>query len=367
MESPEYLQMSLAAAMTLKFKNGNFFRDAKLYCINLLLTYETGCKASCAYCGLNKKRENVSSHAEKSFIRVDWPTYSLDDIIKALNSDVAPHVERVCVSMITNARAKQDILKVCKKINEETDKLISGLIAPTLADKTWLQELKNSGVDKVGVAIDTANPELFERYRGKGVKGPHKWEKYWNVLLECRNIFGPENVSVHLVTGLDETEEEMVKFFQALQDLGVQIHLFSFFPEECSALEHRSQPGIGNYRRIQLARYLLSKDLSHYERIQFNKEGMIIDFGLEDKKLNEIIEEGKAFMTSGCSGKSLEVACNRPYANCTPFQAYMGEARNFPFLPNSNDIDKIKKQLKDYNPKSYIKTIEEAEVFISDN
>jgi len=367
MESPEYLQMSLAAAMTLKFKGGNFFRDAKLYCVNLLLTYETGCKASCAYCGLNKKRENVSSHAEKSFIRVDWPTHSLEKIITALNSDVAPHVERVCVSMVTNSRAKKDMLEVCRKIYEETDKLISGLIAPTLANEGWLRELKESGVDKVGVAIDTANPDLFDKFRGSGVKGPHKWVKYWEVLLQCRETFGPENVSIHLVTGLDETEEDMVKIFQTLQDLKVQIHLFSFFPEECSALEHRSQPGIGNYRRIQLARYLLAQKLSHYERFQFNKQGMIIDFGLEDNKLNEAIEKGIAFMTSGCSGKTLEVACNRPYANCTPFQAYMGEARNFPFTPNEEDIEKIKKQLKDYDPKSYIKTIDKAEVFISDN
>ena len=367
MESPEFLQMSLAAAMTLKFRKGSFYRDAKLYCINLLLTYDSGCKASCAYCGLNKKRENVSSHSEKSFIRVDWPTYSLETIISALNSEVAPHVERVCVSMITNSRAKKDIIEVCEKIHEETDKLISGLIAPTLANEEWLRELKDVGVDKVGVAIDTVNPVLFDKFRGASVKGPHKWDKYWEVLLQSREIFGPENVSVHLVTGLDETEEAMVKLFQSLQDLGVQIHLFSFFPEECSALEHRNQPGIGNYRRIQLGRYLISKNLTHFERFQFNKDGMIVDFGLNDNELKTAIEKGTAFMTSGCSGKTLEVACNRPYANCTPFQAYMGEARNFPFLPNSKDIEAIKKQLKDYDPKSYVKTIDKAEVFISDN
>ena len=85
------------------------------------------------------------------------------------------------------------------------------------------------------------------------------------------------------------------------------------------ALESRTQPGIGNYRRIQLARYLISKSLSHYEKFQFNDKGMITDFGLSNEKLDNIIAEGKAFMTSGCSGKTLEVACNRPFANCTPF------------------------------------------------
>ena len=33
-----------------------------------------------------------------------------------------------------------------------------------------------------GIAIDAATEELFEKYRGEGGKGPHKWEKYWEVL-----------------------------------------------------------------------------------------------------------------------------------------------------------------------------------------
>ncbi|EMR74670.1 hypothetical protein MBGDF03_01269 [Thermoplasmatales archaeon SCGC AB-540-F20] len=49
-ESPEYLRTSLAAAMTLGFKNGRFYRNAKLPCINLLLTYNSGCAGNCGYC-----------------------------------------------------------------------------------------------------------------------------------------------------------------------------------------------------------------------------------------------------------------------------------------------------------------------------
>ena len=38
-ESPEYVRISFAAAITLRFMPGKFFRDAKLYCLNLLLAY----------------------------------------------------------------------------------------------------------------------------------------------------------------------------------------------------------------------------------------------------------------------------------------------------------------------------------------
>ena len=52
-ESPEYLQVSLAAAMTLGFSANTFYRNAFPRCINLLLSYDDGCYARCAYCGLS--------------------------------------------------------------------------------------------------------------------------------------------------------------------------------------------------------------------------------------------------------------------------------------------------------------------------
>jgi hypothetical protein len=79
LSSPEHLQMSLAAAMTLGLKQGIFYRNARLYCLNLLLTYPDGCRANCSYCGLQKSRDG--DFHEKSFIRVQWPTYDVKTII----------------------------------------------------------------------------------------------------------------------------------------------------------------------------------------------------------------------------------------------------------------------------------------------
>lgn len=45
-ESPEYLQISMAAAMTLGIVPGQFYRNTRLSCINTLLTYPSGCHAT---------------------------------------------------------------------------------------------------------------------------------------------------------------------------------------------------------------------------------------------------------------------------------------------------------------------------------
>ncbi len=49
MESPEYVRTSTAAAITMGKLPGRFLRQAQLYCINLLLTYDQGRTANCAY------------------------------------------------------------------------------------------------------------------------------------------------------------------------------------------------------------------------------------------------------------------------------------------------------------------------------
>lgn len=352
LESPYYIRVSLAAAMTMGIIPGRFFRNAKLYCINLLLTYDDGCIGRCAYCGLSKNRTTIGSWNENSFIRVDWPVVALDEVISKIKSGFCSHVERVCVSMITNISARKDLITIVDNLHKEID-LISALITPTIVDKRWLYELKDSGADMVGIAIDASTPKLFEKLRGQGVGGPHKWEIYWRTVEEAVEVFGRNKVGIHLIAGLGETEKEMTEAIQHAYDIGARTHLFSFFPEEGSLMQNFPQPPIGSYRRIQLARYLINHGITSAYKMKFDEEGRIRDYGMNRIVLDGIIESGSPFMTSGCPGKKMENACNRPFANCTPYQAYIGELRNYPFPPDKGDIKIIRKQLYDYCNRSH--------------
>jgi lipoyl synthase len=74
--SPAQVQTSLAGAVTLGMERGRFSGDVHLRGLNLLLVYESGCRARCTYCGLAKDRPEVSERARNhTFIRVKWPTY----------------------------------------------------------------------------------------------------------------------------------------------------------------------------------------------------------------------------------------------------------------------------------------------------
>jgi biotin synthase len=340
-ESPEYVRISQAAAMVLGFKNGLFYRNAKSPCINILLTYDEGCAGNCAYCGLSMKRPG--EYQKKSFIRVEWDAYPLKEVIERIRTK-NDYVKRICISMITNRKAVGDTKKIICMLNSELNIPISVLAAPTILSKEDFYEMRNLGADRLGIAVDACNPSLFEQLRGRGVRGPHKWENYWKALRDGVIVFGRYNVGVHLIVGLGETEKEMVQTIQKAHNDGIETHLFSFFPEPDSILAHQNPPNIGTYRRIQLARYLINKGICTIDEIVFDQKDRVSHFNLPDEELEKIINSGRPFMTSGCPGRDGEVACNRPYSDSLPGD----DIRNFPFLPNEDDVRKIRDELKIY-------------------
>lgn len=333
--SPQYIQTSLAASLTLGFQEGSFHRNAKLKGLNLLLHYEDGCLGKCHFCGLSRSRPEGPKG--KTFIRVAWPLYPLEEIIKRTKGK--DQIHRVCISMITHSKALEDTLYVIQKLKEGTDLYISILIAPTLIHhEDSLEAMKKAGADRVGIAIDAATPELFNQLRGKGVGGPHCWDHYWKVVQMAVRVFGRFHVGIHLIVGLGETEKEMVEVIQKGQNMGAHTHLFSFFPEKGSPMESCSLPPLSQYRRMQLARWIINEASGSADRMRFDTMERLVDFGID---IEPFLRIGEPFMTSGCPGRDGKVACNRPYGNERP----SGPIRNFPFMPEPEDIEEIKNQM----------------------
>ena len=338
--SPEHVQTSLAAALTLGFQNGSFHRNARLKGLNLLLRYEEGCSGRCHFCGLSRSR--TTSPGAKTFIRVAWPVYSLDEIIARVKG--IDQIHRVCLSMITHPRCRDDVLRICRRVTKETGKAVSLLISPSLIHRDDLQAMKDAGADRIGVAVDGATREIFERLRGKPVHGPHQWDRYWRIYEESIRVFGEGMAGVHLICGLGETEREMTEALSRVRIMGGYTHLFSFFPERGSVMEFHSSPPIGSYRRIQLTRWLIDNDRTRFELMEFYPEGRVRGFGLSESDLSQIIRSGAPFETSGCPGPDGRVACNRPYGNEKPGEAI----RNFPFPPEEEDLKRILEELNQY-------------------
>ena len=347
MRSPEYVQMSTAAAITLGIASGRMYRCDCTRCLNLLLTYPEGCRANCAYCGLARHREAERDYADRNFIRVDWPAVPMDAVVDKVASDGASSpFHRMCISMITHPRSDEDTVSVLKKWTARIDPEaipVSILSNPTTMQRSDVQQLKELGADIFTVALDAATPELFDRTRGKGVQSPHKWRKYWEILMDARDIFGPEKFGAHIIIGMGESEHAALQLVQQLADLGGHSHMFCFFPEKGSLMDHLPATPRDQWRRVQLGRYLIDYRGARVDHMRFDDHGRLTDFGLPAQELDDIIDSGLPFRTSGCPGKFQEdiSACDRPYGDSPP-----SNIASYPFQPEAKDIRKIRKQLK---------------------
>ena len=92
-----------------------------------------------------------------------------------------------------------------------------------------------------------------------------------------------------------------------------------------------------------MGRYLIDYRGARVDQMKFDSEGRVLEFGLPQGELDDVINAGVAFRTSGCPGKFQDdiSACDRPYGDSPP-----SNIASYPFQPKKKDIKKIRKQLK---------------------
>ena len=107
-------------------------------------------------------------------------------------------------------------------------------------------------------------------------------------------------------------------------------------------MDHLPATPRAQWRRVQLARYLIDYRAVRVERMGFDSHGCVADFGIPEAELEAIIDAGTAFRTSGCPGKFSDdvSACDRPYGDSPP-----SDIASYPFAPRAVDLRKIRVQL----------------------
>lgn len=308
-----------------------------------------GCLSTCAFCP--QARSSVSSRDLLS--RVSWPEFPLDDVLTALaacggwqggpplrpaaelGSDLRPgkivdpvlvraepgetpeypkdhappggRLVRVCVQVTRNPGAWKALPGIVSRLSEicrsgRTRFAISVSHHPS--SLVEVEDIFSRGADRMGIPLDGATPAVYAKTKAGS------WEAAMALLERAARSF-PGKISSHIIVGLGETEKDAVGAIQRLADQGITVGLFAFTPVKGTPMENAPQPGIGAYRRVQIARYIIANGFARASDFTYS-EGRIRDFGLDRDKLLEIAGTGEPFQTSGCPG------CNRPYYNERP-------------------------------------------------
>lgn len=296
-----------------------------------LMTYKRGkCSANCGFCpqaSLSRSRADMLS-------RITWPIFPTRQVLERIN--LLPEngtIRRVCLQALNYPSVFFHLDALIRRISEQTKIPISVSCQPLVTDN--IRRLAEAGAERIGIPLDAATEGLFDKIKGSTAGGPYRWETQFRLLKNAVSVFGEGKVSTHLIVGLGETQREMINTIQDCMNIDVLPALFAFTPIPGTRLEREGPPSIEEYRRVQIARSLILNRLATIEKMHFNREGQLVDFGIDKERLKQIVQSNGPFTTTGCPG------CNRPYYNEKP----SGPIYNFPRTMTVTELSEVKTQL----------------------
>jgi biotin synthase len=328
MDMPDMVRVSLGSAIAMGLLEGKL--DANPTTAYLMTYREGKCTANCGFC----PQARGSRGRADMLSRVSWPAFPTKKVLEATAvSTQKSWVRRVCIQALNYPNVFIHIQALVKAISCHTKVPISVSCQPLNSED--IRRLAEAGVERISIPIDAATEEIFDKVKGSRIGGPYEMRRQLTLLKEAVRVFGKGKVTTHLIVGLGETERDMVLTIQRCVDMGVLPALFAFTPVAGTALENMKQPPIQQYRRVQLARYLIVNRMARFENLSFDEMGHIKSFGVNGQTLRQIIWSGKPFQTSGCPD------CNRPYYNERP----SGPIYNYPKPLSVEEIEKAVEEL----------------------
>ena len=187
----------------------------------------------CQFCGVEltlKDRSTVGFKNAKSLVETIRLAKELDGISNIVfTSGVAPDEEK--------ALAKY--AEICSEVKKGTGLPIQLQIIPP-EDFSWFQRLKDSGVDAVGIHIETFDPEVFERVTpGKAKIGFNRYVESWK---EAVRVFGRWQVSTYVLVGMGEKLQTVIDGAALCAEIGVYPFIVPFRPVAGTPMEGVKPP-----------------------------------------------------------------------------------------------------------------------------
>ncbi len=305
------IKLSLGSAMSLNLIKGKL----NIPFTTLYLMVGNECISNCSFCTQSK-----DARMREKLSRVTWYEYNENEIIDAIDGK---KYSRICFQTLDYPEVMEDLLKILPEFYKLNIPISVSIAPPLNGNLKSISEY----VDTISIALDASNADLFDKVKGKERGNRFTWEGHWKNLLEAKNYF--KNVNTHLIVGLGESDEDIIKTMINLKNFGISTALFSYTP----ALGKGSYPPIERYRKIQISRCLIYDYKAEFEDFIFNEKHELTK--IKSEYLKNVMDDAKCFMTSGCPG------CNRPFYNEEPRKIY-----NYPYLPNREELKKIKNEVK---------------------
>ncbi len=261
------------------------------------------CVRDCAFCA---QARNSGAGAGR-LSRVTWPEAEEKDLMDALG--VATRngiILRVCIQTVGGSSSLKAVVDAVGRLKaacvEGTPISVSFSATSGLGD---IGSIIDAGADKVALSIDACNPELHLLLKKSSM------DLSMRLISEASAKY-PGRISTHLISGMGESERDLLLLATEMKEMGVGLGLFAFTPLRGTEMEGHPKPDIRSYRRVQLAFWLIKHHGLKAGGMRFGEDGRLAAISLKGLDISSLPEDGSPFLTSGCG------FCNRPYYNESP-------------------------------------------------
>lgn len=212
-------------------------------------------KKQCRFCGIElslRNRQTIPLKTPDQLAEVTGKAKTLDSVQHVVLTAGTGRPQGDEISILTAAASA---------IKKTTDLPVHVQFLPP-PDLNRLHDLKRSGVDTVGIHVESLDTKVLSRVAPvKASIGLKRYEEAWKGAVE---VFGPNQVSSFLIAGLGEKPDSVVSGSEFLADLGVYPFVVPLRPIPGSLMEEALPPDPDVMKIIyeKVAGILVKKGLS---------------------------------------------------------------------------------------------------------
>jgi radical SAM protein (TIGR04043 family) len=217
-----------------------------------------GTDDQCRFCGIE-----LSLEAGRT-IPVKRPEQLAEVAAAAKELDGAVDVTLTTGSSNGRDRGARYLGRCAEAIKQATGLPIEGQFEPP-ADLGVLDEVREAGVDAVGMHLESFDPEVLARIApGKARTGIEGYFRAWERAVE---VFGPGQVSTYVILGMGEDPAVTVEGCRRAIDAGVYPFVVPLRPVPGSLMEDCLPPTPDYMDRVyrQVAPYLVARGLGSWD------------------------------------------------------------------------------------------------------
>jgi len=214
----------------------------------------------CRFCGIELSLQNQNTICLKT------PEHLAETAAIACASDGIRHMVLTTGTAKPPGKEFSILTESAKAIKRRTGLPIHAQFMPPRNGQK-LQELKDAGIDTVGIHIESFDAEILKKLAP--IKAAMGLEHYQNTWEKAVHIFGPNQVSSFILAGLGETPASILYGSELLAEMGVYPFLVPLRPIPGSQMDQCIPPDPAMMRHIygKVARMLSKKGLSYRQSL----------------------------------------------------------------------------------------------------